>query len=62
MTLTFTARTVAFLSNADRMGAEFDEVLDDVTMDHHEAYLFVPGFWGVIMGRIFFVTGFFESL
>ena len=44
------------------MGAEFDEVLDDVTMDHHEAYLFVTGFWGVIMGRIFFVTGFFESL
>jgi hypothetical protein len=40
------------------MGAGFD----DVTMDHHEAYLFVTGFWGVIMGRIFFVTGFFESL
>ena len=58
MTLTFTARTVVFLSNADRMGAGFD----DVTMDHHEAYLFVTGFWGVIMGRIFFVTGFFESL
>ena len=51
-------RSVAFLSNADRMGAGFD----DVTMDHHEAYLFVTGFWGVIMGRIFFVTGFFESL
>ena len=47
MTLTFTARTVVFLSNTDRMGAEFDDVLDDVTMDHHEAYLFVTGFWGI---------------
>ena len=36
-------RSVAFLSNADRMGAGFD----DVTMDHHEAYLFVTGFWGI---------------
>jgi hypothetical protein len=52
VTLTFTARTVVFLSNADRMGAGSDDVLDDVTMDH--------GVYLVIMRRIFFVTGFFE--